>query len=120
MFSIAIYFFISDLYACILHLTILQFLFFFFCFVSVFAFLFLSNNRTAVIVTGPILPKPAKPLPIDLEKFMASAGDDGVIIVSFGSMMSSLPIPTIKMLAKVLGEMKQKVLWKLKGKCHVC
>ena len=70
-------------------------------------------------MTGPILPKPAKPLPIDLEKFMASAGDDGVIIVSFGSMMSSLPIPTIKMLAKVLGEMKQKVLWKLKGKCHV-
>ena len=83
---------------------------FFFCFICL---------TTAIIVTGPILPKPAKPLPIDLEKFMASAGDDGVIIVSFGSMMSSLPIPTIKMLAKVLGEMKQKVLWKLKGKCHV-
>ena len=115
MFSIAIYFFISDLYACILHLTILQFLFV--ClFVFFFGFICLT---TAIIVTGPILPKPAKPLPIDLEKFMASAGDDGVIIVSFGSMMSSLPIPTIKMLAKVLGEMKQKVLWKLKGKCHV-
>ena len=110
MFSIAIYLFISDLYACILHLTILQFLFFVFCFICL---------TTAIIVTGPILPKPAKPLPIDLEKFMASAGDDGVIIVSFGSMLSSLPIPTIKMLAKVLGEMKQKVLWKLKGKCHV-
>ena len=115
MFSIAIYFFISDLYACILHLTILQFLFV--ClFVCFFCFICLT---TAIIVTGPILPKPAKPLPIDLEKFMANAGDDGVIIVSFGSMMSSLPIPTIKMLAKVLGEMKQKVLWKLKGKCHV-
>ena len=89
----------------------------FFCFcLCVFV---LSGLTTAIIVTGPILPKPAKPLPIDLEKFMASAGDDGVIIVSFGSMMSSLPIPTIKMLAKVLGEMKQKVLWKLKGKCHV-
>ena len=85
-------------------------LFVFFCFICL---------TTAIIVTGPILPKPAKPLPIDLEKFMASAGNDGVIIVSFGSMMSSLPIPTIKMLAKVLGEMKQKVLWKLKGKCHV-
>ena len=114
MFSIAIYFFISDLYACILHLTILQ-VFFCFC-LCVFV---LSGLTTAIIVTGPILPKPAKPLPIDLEKFMASAGDDGVIIVSFGSMMSSLPIPTIKMLAKVLGEMKQKVLWKLIGKCHV-
>ena len=88
------------------------FLFLFLC----FCFICLT---TAIIVTGPILPKPAKPLPIDLEKFMVSAGDDGVIIVSFGSMMSSLPIPTIKMLAKVLGEMKQKVLWKLKGKCHV-
>ena len=88
----------------------LLFLFLFFCFICL---------TTAIIVTGPILPKPAKPLPIDLEKFMARAGDDGVIIVSFGSMMSSLPIPTIKMLAKVLGEMKQKVLWKLKGKYHV-
>ena len=85
-------------------------------FVCFFCFICLT---TAIIVTGPILPKPAKPLPIDLEKFMANAGDDGVIIVSFGSMMSSLPIPTIKMLAKVLGEMKQKVLWKLKGKCLV-
>ena len=96
MFSIAIHFFISDLYACIENLSILQF--FFICL------------TTAIIVTGPILPKPAEPLPIDLAKFMVSAGDDRVIIVSFGSMMSSLPIPTIKMLAKVLGETKQKVL----------
>lgn len=74
-----------------------------------FSFFFICLT-TAIIVTGPILPKPAEPLPIDLAKFMVSAGDDRVIIVSFGSMMSSLPIPTIKMLAKVLGETKQKVL----------
>ena len=70
---------------------------------------------TAIIVTGPILPQPAKALPHDLESFLTSSGDDGVIVVAFGSMVSSLPPDTLKVLAKVLGRMKQKVLWKIKG-----
>ena len=49
---------------------------------------------------------------------MASAGDDGVIVVAFGSMLSSLPTSRLIILAKVLGEMKQKVLWKIKGVLH--
>jgi len=69
----------------------------------------------AVIVTGPLLPRPAKTLPPELESFMRSSGDDGVILVAFGSMVSSLPPQMLRMLAKVLGRMEQTVLWKIKG-----
>ena len=70
---------------------------------------------TALIVTGPLLPRPAKSLSPELESFMTSSGDDGVIVVAFGSMVSTLPKQTLRMLAEVLGRMKQKVLWKIKG-----
>ena len=101
-------------------LFFIYYLIFFFFFVNFFVFLFIYILYfiiifLATIVTGPILPKPAKPLPADLETFMVNAGDDGVIIVAFGSMLSVLPKPTLDMLTKVLGGMKQKVLWKLKG-----
>lgn len=79
---------------------------------------FISFNMTAIIVTGPLLPQPAKALPHDLESFFTSSEDDGVIVVAFGSMVSSLPPLTLNMLAKVLGKMKQKVLWKIKGISH--
>lgn len=69
----------------------------------------------AVIVTGPLLPRPAKTLPPELDSLMRSSGDDGVIVVAFGSMVSSLPPQMLRMLAKVLGRMEQKVLWKIKG-----
>ena len=68
-------------------------------------------------MTGPLLPKPAKALPGDLESFMSTSGDDGVIVVAFGSMISALPAQTLNMLALVFGKMKQKVLWKIKGTC---
>lgn len=88
---------------------------FFFFFFLVYLFYFIVIFL-ATIVTGPLLPKPAKPLPADLETFMASAaGDEGVIVVAFGSMLSVLPTPTLDMLTKVLGGMKYQVLWKLKG-----
>ena len=61
---------------------------------------------TALIVTGPLLPRPAKSLPAELESFMMSSGDDGVIVVSFGSMVPTLPTQTLRILAKVLGIVK--------------
>jgi len=45
---------------------------------------------------------------------MTNSGDDGVVVVAFGSMVSTLPTQTLRMLAIVLGRMKQKVLWKIK------
>ena len=61
---------------------------------------------TALIVTGPLLPRPARNLPPELESFMTGSGDDGVIVVSFGSMVPTLPTQTLRILAKVLGIVK--------------
>ena len=81
----------------------------------IFHFLSFVLLMTALIVTGPLLPRPAKTLPPELESFMTNSGDDGVVVVAFGSMVSTLPTQTLRMLAIVLGRMKQKVLWKIKG-----
>ncbi|XP_020621549.1 UDP-glucuronosyltransferase 2C1-like [Orbicella faveolata] len=80
----------------------------------IFHFLSFVLLMTALIVTGPLLPRPAKTLPPELESFMTNSGDDGVVVVAFGSMVSTLPTQTLRMLAIVLGRMKQKVLWKIK------
>ncbi len=74
--------------------------------------------------TRPILPnyqyigmmncKPSQPLPNDLQDFMESGKEHGVIYVSFGSVLKSKEMTEErrKMFVKVLGSLKQKVLWK--------
>ncbi|CAG9793373.1 unnamed protein product [Diatraea saccharalis] len=54
-----------------------------------------------------------KPLPTDLQKIMDNA-KDGVIYFSMGSNLKSkdLPVEVIQGLLKVLGSLKQTVLWK--------
>lgn len=34
---------------------------------------------------GPVMASPPKPLPVDLERFVAGAGSRGVVIVSMGT-----------------------------------
>ena len=71
-------------------------------------------------MVGPMLPKPAAPLPplyfSTFERFVSSSGEAGVILVSFGSMMSSPPQEVVETLAKAFGRLKQKVIWKINGK----
>ena len=66
-------------------------------------------------MVGPLLPKPAAALPEDFDRFMASSGEAGVVLVSFGSMMSSPPEEVVETLAKAFGRLKQKVIWKIDG-----
>ncbi len=42
------------------------------------------------ILIGGLTTRPAKPLPVDLERFM-NESPEGVIVVSFGSMSTNLP-----------------------------
>ena len=70
-------------------------------------------------MVGPILPKPAAPLPEKFERFVSSSGEAGVVLVSFGSMMSSPPQDVVETLAKAFGKLKQKVIWNINGKLHV-
>jgi len=60
-------------------------------------------------VIGPTAPKPPKKLPQDLEDFMQSAGEEGVVLVSFGSMASILDDRRGDILAKAFSMLKYKV-----------
>ncbi|XP_069939532.1 UDP-glycosyltransferase UGT5 isoform X2 [Cherax quadricarinatus] len=67
-----------------------------------------------VIHAGGIHCKPAKPLPKDLEAWVAEAGDEGFIFFSLGSAFkaSTMPEKYRLVLLKVFVSLKQRILWK--------
>uniref|UniRef100_A0A671LYG3 glucuronosyltransferase n=2 Tax=Sinocyclocheilus anshuiensis TaxID=1608454 RepID=A0A671LYG3_9TELE len=58
---------------------------------------------------------PAKPLPKDMEEFVQSSGDDGIVVFSLGSMIDKMPKETSNMIASGLAQIPQKVLWRYGG-----
>ncbi len=56
----------------------------------------------------------AKPLPEKIKKFMDGSGEDGVILVSFGSVLqaSQMSEEMRLQLLSVFGRLKQRILWK--------
>ncbi|CAH3019173.1 unnamed protein product, partial [Porites evermanni] len=73
----------------------------------------LPNTR----VVGPLLVSPPKPLPAELEAFMQSSGNNGVILVSFGSTISSsakrIDKAGLTVMAGAFAKLPQKIIWKL-------
>ncbi|XP_074623673.1 2-hydroxyacylsphingosine 1-beta-galactosyltransferase-like isoform X1 [Acropora palmata] len=68
-------------------------------------------------VVGPFLPSPAKPLSDELEQFMQGSGDEGVILVSFGSVVGynfGVDERILQVMAEAFSKLPQKVIWKLK------
>ncbi|XP_062340271.1 UDP-glucuronosyltransferase 2A1-like isoform X2 [Osmerus eperlanus] len=59
--------------------------------------------------------KPAKPLPTDIEEFVQSSGDDGIVVFSLGSMIKNLTKERGNTIATALGQIPQKVLWRYSG-----
>ncbi|XP_048100129.1 UDP-glucuronosyltransferase 2C1-like [Alosa alosa] len=64
---------------------------------------------------GGIHCKPAKPLPKDMEEFVQSSGDDGIVVFTLGSMITNLTKEKSNIIASALGQIPQKVLWRYKG-----
>ncbi|XP_002717170.1 UDP-glucuronosyltransferase 2A3 isoform X2 [Oryctolagus cuniculus] len=60
--------------------------------------------------------KPAKPLPEEMEAFVQSSGEDGVVVFSLGSMVKNLSEAKANLIASALAQIPQKVLWRYKGK----
>lgn len=52
---------------------------------------------------------PSEKLPQDLEDFMQSAGREGVVLVSFGSMVEQLTERQTEILVKAFSQLKYKV-----------
>ncbi|KAM4854477.1 UDP-glucuronosyltransferase 2B15-like [Thomomys bottae] len=60
--------------------------------------------------------KPAKPLPKEMEDFVQSSGDNGVVVFSLGSMVGNITEETANEIASALAQIPQKVLWRFNGK----
>ncbi|KAJ7313162.1 hypothetical protein JRQ81_004436 [Phrynocephalus forsythii] len=60
--------------------------------------------------------KPAKPLPKEMEEFVQSSGEHGIVVFSLGSMVKNLTDEKSAMVALALSQLPQKVIWRYKGK----
>ncbi|XP_015264253.1 PREDICTED: UDP-glucuronosyltransferase 2A2-like [Gekko japonicus] len=60
--------------------------------------------------------QPAKPLPEEMEEFVQSSGDHGIVVFSLGSMVQNLTDEKSNMVALALSQIPQKVVWRYKGK----
>uniref|UniRef100_A0AAR2K837 Uncharacterized protein n=1 Tax=Pygocentrus nattereri TaxID=42514 RepID=A0AAR2K837_PYGNA len=58
---------------------------------------------------GGLQCKPAKPLPKEMEEFVQSSGDDGIVVFSLGSMVKTLSKQRANTIAAALGQIPQKV-----------
>ncbi|XP_038615660.1 UDP-glucuronosyltransferase 2A2-like isoform X8 [Tachyglossus aculeatus] len=60
--------------------------------------------------------QPAKPLPEEMEAFVQSSGEHGIVVFSLGSMVKNLTEEKANLIAAALAQIPQKVLWRYKGK----
>ncbi|XP_071362340.1 UDP-glucuronosyltransferase 2C1-like isoform X2 [Trachinotus anak] len=82
---------------------------------SDFVFDFPRPTMPNVVYIGGFQCKPAQPLPADLEEFVQSAGEHGVIIMTLGTLVNALPKDVADEIASVFAKMPQKVIWRHKG-----
>ncbi|XP_009491829.2 UDP-glucuronosyltransferase 2A2-like isoform X1 [Pelecanus crispus] len=59
--------------------------------------------------------QPAKPLPKEMEEFVQSSGEHGIVVFSLGSMVYNLTDEKSNVIARALSQLPQKVLWRYKG-----
>eukprot|EP00076_Gallus_gallus_P009662 XP_004941251.1 UDP-glucuronosyltransferase 2A2 isoform X1 [Gallus gallus] len=60
--------------------------------------------------------QPAKPLPKEIEEFVQSSGEHGIVVFSLGSMVYNLTSERSNVIARALSQLPQNVLWRYKGK----
>uniref|UniRef100_A0A3B3BRN9 UDP-glucuronosyltransferase n=1 Tax=Oryzias melastigma TaxID=30732 RepID=A0A3B3BRN9_ORYME len=65
---------------------------------------------------GGIHCRPAKPLPKDMEEFVQSSGDAGIVVFTLGSMIKNITASKANMIASALAQIPQKVVWRYSGK----
>ncbi|XDV14612.1 hypothetical protein PO909_014838 [Leuciscus waleckii] len=81
-----------------------------------FIFEFPRPTMPNIVYMGGFQCKPSKPLPQDLEDFVQSSGEHGVIIMSLGTLIGQLPDDVAEAVAEAFAELPQKIIWRYKGK----
>ncbi|XP_059192349.1 UDP glucuronosyltransferase 2 family, polypeptide B3 isoform X2 [Centropristis striata] len=64
---------------------------------------------------GGIHCRPAEPLPEDMEEFVQSSGDAGIVVFTLGSFIKNITSERANMIASALAQIPQKVLWRYSG-----
>ncbi|XP_051806445.1 UDP-glucuronosyltransferase 2A2-like isoform X7 [Acanthochromis polyacanthus] len=64
---------------------------------------------------GGIHCRPAKPLPKEMEQFVNSSGDAGIVVFTLGAMIKNITTQKANMIAAGLAQIPQKVLWRYSG-----
>ncbi|KAJ8016619.1 hypothetical protein DPEC_G00009120 [Dallia pectoralis] len=80
-----------------------------------FVFEFPRPTMPNVVYMGGFQCKPSKPLPADLEAFVQSSGEHGLVVMSLGSMLGSLPTKITEVIAAAFARLPQKVVWRHTG-----
>lgn len=80
-----------------------------------FVFDFPRPTMPNIIYMGGFQCKPAQALPVDLEEFMQSSGEHGVVFMSLGAMVGALPRTITEAIASAFAKIPQKVMWRYHG-----
>ncbi|XP_014864417.1 PREDICTED: UDP-glucuronosyltransferase 2B31-like [Poecilia mexicana] len=80
-----------------------------------FVFEFPRPTMPNMVYIGGFQCKEAQPLPDELEAFMQSSGEHGVVIMSLGTLVSALPHGITEDIAAAFAELPQKVIWRFDG-----
>ena len=78
-----------------------------------FAVEFPCSLPPSVIPVGGLTTHPSSPLSPDLEEFVQSSGEDGVIICTMGTYVKGLPDKIIHAFASAFSRLPQKIIWQL-------
>ncbi|KAL0979601.1 hypothetical protein UPYG_G00187140 [Umbra pygmaea] len=81
-----------------------------------FTFEFPRPTMPNVVYMGGFQCKPSKPLPQDMEDFVQSSGEHGVIVMSLGTFVGQLPEDIVEEIAAAFAQLPQKVVWRHTGK----
>ncbi|KAM4578322.1 UDP-glucuronosyltransferase 2B31-like [Fundulus diaphanus] len=81
-----------------------------------FTFEFPRPTMPNIVYMSGFQCKPSKPLPKELEDFVQSSGEHGVIVMTLGTLVEKLPEDLTEDIAAAFAELSQKVIWRHKGK----
>lgn len=80
-----------------------------------FVFEFPRPTMPNVVYIGGFQCQRAEPLPSELEKFVQSSGDHGVVVMSLGTLIKGLPSDITSEIAAAFAQLPQKVIWRHPG-----
>ncbi|XP_072889326.1 UDP-glucuronosyltransferase 2C1-like isoform X3 [Hemitrygon akajei] len=80
-----------------------------------FVFEFPRPTMPNIVYIGGFQCKPAQPIVTEFEAFVQSTGEHGLIVMSLGSLVDSLPKQITMEIAEAFAQVPQKVIWRYDG-----